>query len=66
MRKQMPKLDAPLNADERYLHAIAVRLDRVIELLEDKLDTKEVIKAPEVFIASEEEIVQKKRTTKKK
>lgn len=40
MRKQLPRLDSPLNADERLLYGIALRLDRVIELLEG--DAKEI------------------------
>lgn len=47
MRKQLPSIEQPLNAGERFLYAIAIRLDRVIELLED-ITTK-----PEPIIASE-------------
>ena len=47
MRKQLPNIEQPLNAEERFLYAIAIRLDRVIELLE------EITVKPEPIIESE-------------
>ena len=35
------KLEDPLNANERYLHAIAVRLDYLISLIEQPKEVKE-------------------------
>lgn len=68
MRKQMPILDNPLNADERALYNVAVRLDRIIELLEIVIEDKVEIKIPEVSTISEVEVKPstKKKTTKKK
>ena len=68
MRKQMPILDNPLNADERALYNVAIRLDRIIELLEIVIEDKDEIKIPEVSITSEVEVKPstKKKTTKKK
>lgn len=68
MRKQMPILDTPLNADERALYNVAVRLDRIIELLEVAIQEKsEVLNVTEV-ISTSDEVVEtvKKKTTKKK
>lgn len=68
MRKQLPRLDNPLNADERALYNVAIRLDRIIELLEFVIEDKVEIKIPEVSITSEVEVKPstKKKTTKKK
>ena len=41
MRKQLPIMENPLNADERMLYGIAMRLDRIIELLEDVIEEKQ-------------------------
>lgn len=43
MRKELPILDSPLNANERMLYNVAVRLDRIIELLEDVIPEKQEI-----------------------
>lgn len=31
MKKEIPELEAPMNATERFLHAVAIRLDAIIE-----------------------------------
>ena len=33
LENKIPKLEQPLNANERYLHSIAVRLDAIIHIL---------------------------------
>lgn len=51
MRKQMPILDTPLNANERAMYNVSVRLDRLIELIEDMTEVKTVdVVEPEVVI----------------
>lgn len=51
MRKEIPALENPLNADERLLHGIALRLDRIIEILDDIV--KPEIEVIETFIEEE-------------
>lgn len=51
MRKQLPRLDMPLNVDERLLYAIAVRLDRIIELLDNDVQVEEPIVVEEIVDA---------------
>lgn len=53
MRKEMPKMEIPLNADERMLYGIAMRLERIIDLLENIIEDKE-----EVVLKSVNEIVE--------
>lgn len=65
MRKEIPKLEQPLNANERFLNALAIRLDRMIELLEEKEITKpDVVEVKEVVVTSEE--TPKPKKTRKK
>lgn len=44
MSKILPILDEPLNAGERMLHGIAMRLERIIDLLENIIEEKEEVK----------------------
>lgn len=57
MRKQLPRLETPLNGDERALYNVALRLERIIELLENVIEDR-----PEE-VTNE---VPKKKTTKKR
>lgn len=57
MRKNLPILDEPLNADERMLHGIAIRLERIIDLLENIIEEKEEKKIEEIKFKSVQNIV---------
>ncbi len=57
MRKEMPRLEEPLNADERLLYCIGKRLDRIIDLLENIIEEKvEEPKISEVIVEAVKEI----------
>lgn len=54
----MRELEQPLNATERFLHAIAVRLDVVIDLLTEEEEVEDEIEEVEESVIEEVEEVE--------
>ena len=71
MRKQLTIVETPVSANERFLFAMCERLDRIIELIEDKFpDVKyspTVVPIAETVEEIKQEAIQEvKKTTRRK